>query len=462
MTKLIERAIALARPQQVDAKTEEGRSRARIQLAQWGSISNVVSRGASMLLVVLGVYLTVPYLGSVRFGLWATFASMVSMLSMLDLGIGNALVNRVAHVAAQSDELLMRRAVTGGIAVLATVGILSSLLLILVALIVPWNSVFRIHDPAIGAETTSSALCFALLFGLNLATSAGPRILFGQQRSFESNLLSAACTLASCLALALAASFQASIPLLLLVTFGIQSTAGLGAVWILKCRRLFDWRLLWTSARLERRPLLGSGLVFLVLQIGTMVAWGSDSFVLSTLQGPAAVATYAIAIRLFQFASQPVAIATTPLWAAYADASVQNDREFIRVTLKKSLLGSFGAVTILALVLFLAGPLIISAWTSGTIQVPRLTLALIALWTILEMMGNAFGVYLNGCGIMREQVVVVAAFCLLAVPLKVFGAVSWSVDGLMLAAIFSYLAVVGGSYGLAFRERVLRPIRRIA
>ena len=138
--------------QSFDVSAPEGRAAERYRLAAWAAVSNVISRGFSVVLAVLGIHLTTAYLGGSRFGVWATFASMTALLSFLDLGVGNALVNRVAQAAAQGDEQALRRTVTGGVAFLGVIAVGIGGLMSLVFVALPWGRIFRLTDDAVAAE----------------------------------------------------------------------------------------------------------------------------------------------------------------------------------------------------------------------------------------------------------------------------------------------------------------------
>ena len=58
--------------------------------------------------------------------------------------------------------------------------------------------------------------------------------------------------------------------------------------------------------RLERGKLLSAGALFLTIQIGTAVGWGSDTLLLASISGAGQVAAFAVAQRLFLFASSPL------------------------------------------------------------------------------------------------------------------------------------------------------------
>jgi len=98
-----------------DVTTEQGRSDERYRLAILSMGANVLSRGVAVVVMVLSVSLTLPYLGAERFGIWMTIASFAGMLSFLDLGVGNALANKVAHAAIHADQHSLRSLISGGL-----------------------------------------------------------------------------------------------------------------------------------------------------------------------------------------------------------------------------------------------------------------------------------------------------------------------------------------------------------
>ena len=102
---------------------DDGRAAERYRLAALGTVSTAISRLAGFAFIALSVRWTAPVLGRERFGIWATFSGLAAMLSFLDLGIGNALVNRVAHATAQQDARQLSIVVMAGIGWLAIMSV---------------------------------------------------------------------------------------------------------------------------------------------------------------------------------------------------------------------------------------------------------------------------------------------------------------------------------------------------
>jgi O-antigen/teichoic acid export membrane protein len=442
------------------ADTEAHRTAERYRLAALGALATVASRLAGIGLILLTVRLAAPQLGPERFGVWATFSGLATTLAFLDLGVGNALVNRIAHATASGDSQRLTGVVMGGLAWLLAIGSAASIILAVSSAWIPWTTLFKLSSAVSGAEARTSAFVFSWLFGLNIVSSGALKILIGQQRSYEAQFISMLAALLAYPATWIALKHGNSVGLLLVAGLGTQSILIISLALSLLARRgLLAVRRLGVCMREERNKLLSTGSMFLIVQIGTAIGWGSDTLLLASIAGAADVAAFAVAQRLFLFASQPVVILNGSLWAAYSDAHARDDRVFIRNTLRRSLAVSLAIGTGLSILLLIFGTRLASLWTESAISVPWALLAVFALWTPLEAAGTAVGYYLNGTGIVREQMVVVLAFCVLALPAKVFATLYAGATGLVAATVLAYTVTHVGLYGTVYRHRILAPMR---
>lgn len=411
-----------------------------------------------MIVMVMSVSWTLPYLGEERFGVWMAVASMAALLSFLDLGIGNALTNRVAYLASKNNKETLRSGITGGLGILFLVSLLSGVLLFLVAQAIDWGRVFKLSQPELGVEAKKTVLVFTWLFvALSFSNGIG-RVFHGLQRGFLVHFANISGSLLSLIALAIAVNLEASTPFLITCVMGGLVLGNLGLSIILLNENLFGFGGIKNSMFSESSFILRTGGLFFLLQIGTMVAWGADSVIIASTSGAAAVAAYSLVQRLGQFVSQPVQIFNAPLWAAYADAVSTGEGLFVRRTFVKSLKYSFGFSAIGALLLVVFGEELIYIWTDGEITVPTMLLGLMACWLILESTGSALGVFLNGIGVVKQQVVVVSAFILLGLPLKIMLAYDMGSEGVVLAGIGSYLLTTVVGYVFIFRKQIMERV----
>jgi O-antigen/teichoic acid export membrane protein len=454
------RSLRLLRLTSFDVATENGRADERYRRAYLTVLASVLSKCLGMLVMVSSIALTVPYLGADRFGIWMTVASFAGLLTFLDLGIGNAITNHVAQAAATGNRDRLTRAVTGGLTSLTVVAAVAGLILFIAASNLPWGRIVKV-PPIHLAELRLAAICFSSLYALTIVTSGIQRVFAGLQQAYESQLVSAAGSVAACLGIYLAASSQASIPMLLAIMLGSQSGSALALIPLLIRRGHLDLKLSIQSTVTEGPKLFRVGGLFLALQIGTLVGWGSDSLIISSTLGTASVAVYGVAQRLFQFISQPLGIINAPLWGAYADANARSDSAFMRTALRRSLLLTswMGLSGVILLGTFSAPT--INAWTSGRISVPAPIIIAFAAWAMCEMIGNALSMFMNGCGHVKPQVVAVIVITLIGLPLKIL-AVNYGGLAVMVASFaILYVMVLVIVYGKIYRTEIFGSLNTL-
>jgi O-antigen/teichoic acid export membrane protein len=61
------------------------------------AIATGITKSVGIVTNLAMVPLTVGYLGSEQYGLWMAISSLIAILQLMDMGIGNALISMVAH-----------------------------------------------------------------------------------------------------------------------------------------------------------------------------------------------------------------------------------------------------------------------------------------------------------------------------------------------------------------------------
>jgi hypothetical protein len=157
----------------------EGRDRDRYLRAAWSIAFNAVSAAPGLTVVLLSVSFTLPYLGQERFGIWMTISSLAVILSVLDFGVVNGLVNLVASAGATEDHDRLRTIVTRGLTVLAVIGLVAATVLIaaLSMLDLPW--LLKLESEPVAKEAALSTLVFIALFCVNIPLGGIRKVFHG-------------------------------------------------------------------------------------------------------------------------------------------------------------------------------------------------------------------------------------------------------------------------------------------
>lgn len=454
------RLLKLIRLKPFDSTTAEGRSNERYRMAIWSFLANIISKIMALAVMLLSIRWTLPYLGAERFGVWMTVASFSTMLILLDLGIGNAIINRVASAAAKDNPEGLKKIISGSLGFLFIVSIAMGLLLFVLAYILPIERLIKVKDTTLLPEIKQTIVVFAILFGFNIFGSGVQKLFSGLQRSFEGSFASSVCNLFALIFVWWAAHHKADIPQLLAVTLGIQSCSGCILIVILIKRKLFILKGITREIKQEYSQLFRTGALYFVLQFGVMIGWGADSLIISSTLGVAAVTVYSIAQRLFQFSVLGLYMINGPLWGAYADAKARQDKDFIKITLNRSMKLTF-VLSILSMVIILIfNEFILDIWLNRNIKIPLSFLFAFACWTFMESMNAAFSMFLNGMHIVKPQLVSVALFVSISLLLKLLLIDKYGIIVVPLATAFAYLMSTAVLYRFIYIKEIRQSIQQ--
>ena len=429
----------------------------RLRLVAFHSSANVLSSLLGLASTLLTVSLTIDYLGAERFGVWMTVASIAYMLTFLDFGVGNGLVSQIAKSRTSHDPNALALTTTRGLLVLCGIGTLVGSTLLMLNSFFPASSFMKIDSQLAEQDAERLFPLFIILFSLNIPLNGIIKVLLGLQLGWIIHITRSATTLMSMLLIYILSEREASPTPLLVATYGVTVLSQLALLPLLLRRGLLTWQAntAWVEAKREYRSLINVGGLFLVLQVGVMIGWGSDAFIISTLNGAAAVAQFAIIQRLFQFVSMPLDILNNPLWGAYADAHARGDHSFIRKTLKVSLLGTLTFSILLSTALYHTTNWILNLWIDDHIIVSSNLVLAFAIWKVLQAVGHAFSMALNGMHIVRIQVYSVLMLCVLALPLKLLLVPEYGASGAVSSTIIAYSLSTVIFYLIVFRKHLL-------
>ncbi len=428
----------------IDGDAESQRSSERNRRALVSALAGLALRGSSFAVLLLSVPLTLSFLNPVRFGMWMTLASVVALLGATDLGVGNGVLNNVAHAFGQGDRAAARRYLASGLVVLTGIATVFGVLFALTYSMVPWAHLYNVSaDPVAASEAGPATAVFVATFLVGL-----PLGLIGQVRSAfqEGFVQSAFAGLGNMITLAmllLTTWARASLPVLVLaMTIGPILAAVINLVILLRGKR--RWLVpAWADVSIAAlRSVMGVGLAFMVLQIAYAVAFSADPLIVAQIIGPVAVADYSVVYRLFSIPAGLAVISMIPLWPAYREALSRSDIRWVRVTLKRSFVIVVAVTVPLAICLAISGPAIVDVWTRGGLAPVFGLYVGFAGLTISYAVANVFSVFLNGAQELRFQICTWVPMAFLNVVASVYLASRIGVAGVAFGSMFAVVAVL--------------------
>lgn len=141
-----------------------------------------------------------------------------------------------------------------------------------------------------------------------------------------------------------------------------------------------------------------------------------------------------------------IGLALTPLWPAYGEAKARGDFHWIKMTLTRSMLSTFVAVSIIAIFLVAFNQAIFRLWLGENYQIPFSLVLSYAVWMVIKGLGTTYSIFLNGMNVIRFQLIISFVFVTLSIFIKIWFVKIYGVSGVPLALALSYSVFIGIPY----------------
>ena len=245
---------------------------------------------------------TVRHLGAADYGLWMLVASLTYYLQLLDLGYGSGLVRQVTDADAHNDVERVNRILSTFVGVYAAIGVAAAVgVAVLIFLVLP-------HFPRIAPEQLPTAQAVLAITGLR-AVVGFPMSVFGavtnaRQRFALNNSVAIVLALANAGITVGVLSSGHGLVALVAATTGLSLLGYLAYAWTahqafpaLDIRpRLFDRRIV--------REVTTFSIYFFMIDIAVQIGFNLDNVVIAGFLGTAAVAVYAVTLRIADYQRQ--------------------------------------------------------------------------------------------------------------------------------------------------------------
>ena len=418
---------------------ERTESRRTLRAALTGA-SSAVARAFQLAISLISIPLAIHYLGTERFGLWMTIFSLVNILNFADFGIGNGLLNAVAEAYGRNDSKYIREAVSSGFFVLFVLSVFFSVLFSLLYVHVDWPGFFRVHSPTAIHEAGPTAIVFFASFAVALPFGTAQRIQLAQQEGYINGIWSIIGTLIGFIGLCTAIHCRLGLPWLILSVAGGPSIS-----MVANCVTIF-WHRPCLRPSLEHvtrdlsKRLLKTGSLFFALQIAMAVGYQTDNIVITRIIGPESVASYSVALKVFQAVPTFLGFFMLALWPAYGEAMACGDYAWIEKIYRKSISLNFVIGVIAASLLFLSAPTLIRVWAGKNLEPSHLLLVALAGYCVTNTLIGPISAIMNGMNLLRFQ------------------SITWSLMAIANLTLSIYLTRSIGVSGVAFGSMITQAI----
>ncbi len=393
----------------------------RSQKAKVNILFSFLFKGLSAFAVFLLVPITIKYLNVLEYGIWVTISSLITWLTLFDLGLGNGLRNKLAEAIAANDVELAKIYISTTYFALSAVVLFFLLLYFSLGIFLDWSMVFNTPPELkekVNRLTNFVMIFFSIQFVLRLIIT----ILTADQKSSYNDFLGFMTNTMSVIIVWLLTRYTSSslytlgislsvIPVILLIFLTVYFYLGKYRIYLPSIKYIHIKYL---------RNLTGLGIKFFIIQISTFFIFGSASIVLTQLIGPESVTSYNVVFRYFSVINMIYYIILSPIWTGFTDAYYRNDFDWIKNTVKRLTKVGLILVSVTILMVMISG-YVYNVWLgeNRNYDIPFILTLSMGIYVIVMVMVSPYMYFLNGSGIIYLQLILSIITIILYIPLSI-------------------------------------------
>lgn len=390
----------------------------RTRKAQVNTILGLVVKGGGMLISLLLVPLTIDYLSKDTYGTWLTISSIVTMLTFLDVGVGNGLRNKFSEAVTKQDTILARAYVSTAYLIFGLIQAGVALLFCLFFRYIPWQQIFNTTIDI--KQLQLVVLLTVVAIAIKLVLDILSYVLLALQESGQVSLISLSSN-----ALILVGTYtltrftNGNLIYLAILTVFTPVVVLLITGFILYRKQLNAYRPSFQLADIKHaRSLLSLGYKFFFIQISVVVLFYTDNLIITQLFGPSEVTTYNVAFRYFNAANTLFAIAIAPYWSAFTEAAVKADTEWMQRSYRYLQKLWVGLVVAVASMILLSN-MVYGVWIGDRVLIPLELSVCMGVFTIVSCWNSIVAAVINGLSKVKLQLYFSTAAAFVNIPLSI-------------------------------------------
>ncbi|MCH7410833.1 MATE family efflux transporter [Belliella sp. DSM 111904] len=425
-------------------------------------LSSIFIKGASILMSLAMVPLTIEYVNPSRYGIWLTLSSIVGWFAFFDIGLTQGLRNKFAEAIAVGDAKQAKVYVSTTYAALVLIFFVVWVLFLITNSFLDWTEILKV-DASMTSELSVLVIIVFTYFCLQFILKTVTSILTADQQPAKASFIE------------LVGQFMALLSIYLLVATTEGSLINLGLalcispilVLVLANYVLFNKKYKAYKPSISNidfkhaKSLFQLGGKFFIIQIAAIVQYESANIIIARNFSTTDVTAFNIVYRYFGILNMAFAIFLTPFWSASTEAFMKNDLQWIKSSVKKYNYLNLILVLVGLVMLFFAQD-IYNLWLGeGTLEIDfKLSLWGLIFFSIF-LFGNTYVSFLNGISALRIQFwssiispflyILVAIYLINELNLGVFAlfvaALIANINGAILAPLQYYMIVVKNKKG---------------
>lgn len=395
-----------------------------------------IIKGASLVVSLFSTPMYIRYFDNNEvLGVWYTVLSVISWISICDLGLGNGLRNRLVEALAKKDNLLVKKYISSTYVAISFVMIPVMIIGVITIILSDINNLLNIPDDVLNPTTLKSVVIILFLgIAINFIFKIINSIIYAIQKSSYNNVIALISSILPLLFICVYKGDNVNQNILYLSyvhIFSLMLPVVVATVLVFKFSVLKECKpsLKYVDFNCGK-SLFQFGLQFFFAQIFFLILMSTNELIISHFFGANLVVNYSIYYKLFTFLGSFFILALTPLWSKITLDYARKNYSKLRKTINVLYAFSVAVVIIEFLVIpFLQK--ILDIWLKeNTFDVDYRIAFSFAFFGSVYILNTILTTVANGIGKLGLQIIFYGVGAILKVPvimiLKSFG-LSWEI-----------------------------------
>jgi len=397
-----------------------------------------------VILTLLLVSILIKYLGQENYGIWATIYTTLAWFTMLDIGLGNGLRNKLTESLAKNDLIVSKKYVSTTYALSILLMSVFFFIYIIFESKIKWHALFN-TDKGLEANLETTIYILVAFFLAHQILKIINVIFLSKLQSAKRDLILLLEKLSIFIVILFLSFFSDSsiikislaysIPPLFIILIGSIYLYGNNFNQLKPSIKFVDFKL--------TKDLLNLGMGFFIIQISVVILFTTDNLIISHLFGPEFVTPYQVVSKYFHLVLTLFIIIVVPIWSSITDAYIKKDIEWVK-KIFKYMLKIWFFFAFLILIMIILYPLFFDIWLGDQLIIPQILVISWGLFTFLHTLNLVFTHILNGIGKIRVQIITALFSIIFNIPLSILFAKNLGLgsSGVILASCFSMIIYV--------------------
>lgn len=393
------------------------------------ALSTYFAKGLTLLVSIFSIPLTYNYLGVTEFGILTTIVSTMSLISFVDLGVGQGLQNILPTFATIDDKTNIKKYITNAHLIQILFGLTAFVLSLFIIYIINVKNVLNI---GYAANIDDSLLVFSVFFCLGIPLSIVQRVQSALQEGYISQIWSGLSSIVSLYFLNMVVGLKLPLPWILGALYGVPLV-----FYILNYLHEFyirnpDFRPRFVLGDFYIiKKLLNMGLLFVILQIFSLFLTSSTNLIITNVMGIENVSDFSIVMRFVTLISGPVTMVFPAILPSVNDALVNGDNNWIKRMVRKALCAVLLYSTVTALIIYFLSQTILNLWIGDSFAMPsNLLIPIISYSTFLQI-SSLFSFVMLSSYYLKKTILLYPLSVVFSIAFKYFLVVHIGVSGVI-------------------------------